>query len=83
MKNAMNGGRYFIVVYEEKLKSTRGAKRGYALSRPGRPGLAKELDFLEMILQIQADSEKLDVVGADRARYRFASVCPQIRGVTP
>ena len=36
------------------------------------PGPAKELDFLEMILHVQADTEKLDVVGADSARYRAA-----------
>ena len=42
----------------------RRVRRVDALSRPGRPGPAKEQDFLEMILHIQADTEKLDVAGA-------------------
>ncbi len=41
------------------------------ISQPGVSKLAKSTGYLEMILQVHAEAEKLDVVGPEPARYRF------------
>ena len=40
-------------------------------------------ETLEMILEIHADPEKLDIVDHEPAPDRFASVFPQIQRVAP